>query len=471
MKYLADAIICVVLLAAGILGLKFLGQKPEVPKKETADATAGVDVETAEVKAWSQPFNVAVDGEAVTYRVITVGAEVTGRIIKKTAAARGGTYVQKGDLLFEIDSQNYELEVQRLKALQKQTAEEINAIEVDLQNNQELLSIAEEDLRLQKRQLQRMLDLQQRRTANETEVESAMKLELTARNAVQSIKNQQRTLAQNQKTKQANAELVAAQLARAEADIPRCKVLSPIEGRIVEDEIEQGDYIKAGEVLVHISDGSKMEIKTKLRAKELAWIWQQQNGGQGTIASSEHDPLNIPRVPCEVAYDFEGVETVWQGYICRLEGTGIDRATRTFPCRVLVENPRETTINDSKGHATVTPPTLLSGMFVSIRIPVQSPLPLLKIPLESVRPGGQVWAAKDGKLQIKQIRLAHVDNQIALVRRDGSGLLEGDRVVTSPLASVRNDLPVNDMSSPKQTENGTPVEQKESAPSDKGAAE
>ena len=434
MKIVLNVLICVLILAGGVAGLLVLGKKPDVPTNDTKAVAEGVPVVTAEVAEWNLPFNINTDGEAVTYRVITVGAEVEGRIVKKTAAARGGTYVEKGELLFEIDSTDYQLAIDQLKAQLLQTQEELNAVSVDAENTTELVKLAQEDLQLQQNQLDRMKSLKQRGTANETEVEAAMKQELTARNAFQNLVNQQRSLTQQLKTKAASKAFVDAQLAKAAIDLERCRVVSPLEGRIVEDEVEEGDYIKPGEVLIHISDGSRMEVKTKLRSEELAWVWQQQIGDADAPVGI--DPLNIPKVPCEVAYKFEGVETIWDGYVARLEGTGIDRDTRTFPCRVLVEKPRETRINDSAGRATISPPTLLSGMFVTIRIPVESPLALLRLPLEAVRPGGQLWVMRDNRLKMLQVSLAHVEGEMALVRKDGSGLIAGDRVIVSPLASV-----------------------------------
>lgn len=445
MKIVLNVLICIAILAVGVVGLKVLGKKPEVPTKDTAAVEQAVPVVTAEVKAWDLPFNVDLDGEAVTYRVITVGAEVQGRIVAKTEAARGGTYVKKGELLFNIDPTDYELEIERLNAQLQQTEEELNATAVDVKNTAELVKLAEEDLQLQDNQLARMKSLKQRGTANETEVETAMKQELLARNALLGLRNQQRTLTQQLKTKAANKSLVVAQLDKAKVDLKRCQVFSPLEGRIVADEVEQGDYIKPGEVLIHISDGSRMEVKTQLRAEELAWVWQQQVAGQKVSAGID-DPLNIPKVPCEVGYMFEGVETIWDGYLARLEGTGIDRDTRMFPCRVLVEKPRETRFNDSVAGATISPPTLLSGMFVTVRIPVESPLPLLHLPLEAVRPGGQIWVMRDGKLKTLEVSLAHVEDEMALIRKDGSGLIEGDRVIVSPLASVRDGMSVKELS-------------------------
>ncbi|MEZ6123356.1 MAG: HlyD family efflux transporter periplasmic adaptor subunit [Planctomycetaceae bacterium] len=440
-----NLIISFLIVAMGVACLIVFGQKPDAPAAERPSTERAAMVTTAEVNDWQQLINIETDGEAVTWRIVTVGAEVAGRIIRKTAGARGGTWVPAGELLFEIDPTNYELEAERLKAQLDQQDEQLRGVSVDLRNTAELISLAEEEAAIQQRHLKRIQDLRGRGTANERELDEAIRQELTARNALQMLKNQQNVLEQQQKTQQAGRALIEVQLNRARVDVDRCRVVSPLDGRMVDDVVEEGDYVKAGDDLVHISDGSRMEIKTKLLPDQLAWVWQQHAFLQKGETSSA-DPINLPPVPCEVGYDFEGVETIWDGYLARVEGTGVDRATRTFPCRVLVEKPQQTRFNDSAGgRAAVAPPTLLSGMFVRIRIPVESPLPLLRVPVEAVRPGDQVWVSDGGRLKIRNITQVHVSGHDSLIRRDGSGLKAGDRVITSPLPSVQEGMLVRDV--------------------------
>lgn len=449
MKTTLSIVVSVLILAAGVVGLRIFGQKPEIPTREASTGDEAVPVVTAAVTAFNQPFDLAIDGEASTYRVVTIGTEVEGRIVRKAEVARSGTHISAGTVLFEIDPTTYQLEIDRLKAQLLEATEQLQAVAVDLENAELLADIVAEDWQLQKNQVNRMKELLLRRTANETEVENAMKQELAVRNNLQTLKNQQKSLRQQQKTKLASKALVEAQLQRAEVDLQRCIVTSPLEGRVVDDAVEEGDYVKTGDVLVHVSDSSRMEIKCQLQGEELAWVWQQTGHREADPerADSSADPLNIPPVPCEVAFRFEGVETIWDGYISRLEGTGIDRDTRTFPCRVLVEEPRKTRVNNSAGgRPAVALPTLLSGMYVTVRIPIESPIPLLQMPLEAVRPGGQVWVSRDGVLQVIAVSPAHIDGAHVLVRQMDAGLTDGDRVIISPLASVQDGMSVRDTS-------------------------
>lgn len=453
MNVVRDTIIGIVILAAGGGGLFVLGRKPEAPRTEGTAEDMGTPVQTAAVREWDQPFQLELDGEAVTYRVVSVRAEVAGRIVEKTAAARGGHYVEPGELLFKLDETDYQLEVDRLAAQLEQSKADLAAVDVDRQNAHEMLKLAEQEVDLEQRHLQRTERLRQRDSANQSELEQAEMRKLKAENSLQTLQNQIRSLDQQEKVREAARKLVEIQLKKAREDLKRCEIRSRIEGRIVEDEVEEGDYLKPGDVLAHISDGSQMEVKTKLRAEELAWVWQQHEVQQTLASLAQGDPLTLPDVACEVGFQFQGQETIWDGVLSRIEGTGLDRNTRTFPCRVLIAEPKKTRVDQSNGTA-VSPPALLSGMFVTVRLTVESPVPLLELPLEAVRPGGKVWVKRDNKLLIRDVATVHVNGDMALVR-SATGLQKDDRVIVSPMAAAVKGMLLSEQGSPSATDTDT----------------
>ena len=453
-----------VILAAGVYCFQIFGEKPDVPTRETKDADQAVLVRTAIVESYERPLELQVDGEASTYRVVTVGAEVAGQILEKPDNIRGGLFVEQNQLLFRIDALDFELDVERIQAQLDQVIEETAAIEIDLTNTTALIALGQEDLQLRRNELNRKKKLIEGNATTESQLDEALRQELAARNSLQSLENQHRSLTQQKKTKQATIKLYAAQLRRAELDVERCDVRAPISGRLVDDLVEEGDYVKLGDDLVHISDGSRMEIACSLQSDQLAWIWQQQvaqqqgaqqqgaqqqgaqqQGAESASAAAPHDPIHLAPVPCEVVFEFQGVETIWDGQLTRFEGTGIDRDTRMFPCRVLVERPDEPRTNRSAGgRPAATPPTLLSGMYVTVRIPVESAVPLLQVPLEAVRPGGELWVVRDGRLQVALVSVAKANPHTAIIRRDDSGVTVGDRVIVSPLAAIADGMPVRE---------------------------
>ena len=474
MRILLNLVGSVGILGLGVFGLLFFGRAPEVPVDEAAQAARAQapTVETAEIRAFSGPFQVQVDGEASTWRVLTVSAEVGGRILSKSAGCRSGLFVSTGDVLFEIDRRNYELDEQRLAARLLQAQEELNSIDVDLESADALLRLAREENELQKAHLARVQTLFERKATSETEMDNASRQELTSRNSLQLQQNQRNSLQQGRRTKAAALKLVEAELARCRLDLERCTVRAPIAGRIVQDTREDGDFVKAGDPLVQLSDGSRMEVRCSLRDEELSWIWRQQQRQRAqpvptsqqqtaAVAAAESeagsaaanaadrvavdrtaDPLGTPDVPCEVAFEFEGRETIWDARLSRYEGTGLDRATRTFPCRVVVDRPSEPRVAADGGGGSVSPPALLSGMFVTVRIPIDAPVELFQIPAEALRPGGTIWIVRGGRLQVVNVSLVQMQESEAIVHQLQQPLAAGDRVIISPLAAIQDGMSV-----------------------------
>ncbi|MFM7830679.1 MAG: hypothetical protein ACKPJD_02770, partial [Planctomycetaceae bacterium] len=121
----------------------------------------------------------------------------------KSAGCRSGLFVSAGDVLFEIDRRNYELDEQRLAARLLQAQEELNSIDVDLESADALLRLAREENELQKAHLARVQTLFERKATSETEMDNASRQELTSRNALQLQQNQRNSLQQGRRTKAA----------------------------------------------------------------------------------------------------------------------------------------------------------------------------------------------------------------------------------------------------------------------------
>jgi multidrug efflux pump subunit AcrA (membrane-fusion protein) len=450
LRLLVNVSVSALILAVGLGGLFVFGRRPEIVTSSDDDAsTRAVVVQTVKAAVWELPLEIEVDGEAVTSRVLTVGSEVTGRIATKRDGTRGGLFVSAGDVLFEIDSTDYQLEIDRLEAQLMEAEAELATVKVEQSSHRALHAIAIEEQALQGRHLARMKSLQDRNAATETDLDTAVGQELTARNAVQLLQNQINLSLQQEKTKRAGRDLANAQLEKAQLDLARCVIRSPIDGRIVDDPVEQGDFVRPGDVVVHISDSSRMEVKCSLSAEAVSWLWQYDASRAADADQDDRptvDPFALPMVPCDVTFQFEGSTTIWKGYLSRYEGTGLDRETRMFPCRIVVDKPRESHIESSPGgRPGISPPTLLSGMYVTVKIPVKSPVPLVQVPAETVRPGGQIWIVRDDSLQILQCVPARVANGVALLRTDSNGVVPGDEVIVSPLAAVFDGMAVTKM--------------------------
>ncbi|MDA1014000.1 MAG: HlyD family efflux transporter periplasmic adaptor subunit [Planctomycetota bacterium] len=444
------------IIAVGIGTLSVFGQR-ETPPRNTGSGDDAVIVETARVEAFDGTFDLRLDGEAVSYALIQVGAEVAGRVSDKPDRIRGGKVIGQGELLFQLDDAEYKLVVERLTVDLRKAGEDIIAADIDLANVRALQRLSEEQWALEKTRLARAERLIGQNAANNADVDAARREELAARNSLQSLRNQDRALEQKKKTLQTQRDLVDTQLREAELNLRRTSVKAPVTGSVVGDTKQVGDYVRAGDRMLVLSDSSRMEVKCNLRIDELVWVWRQAGQGKFPEATkSESSPqsaqerlkalaarIEMPKTPVQVLADFEGHEIRWDGVLSRYEGTGLDPETRTAPVRILVDRPTESRMTDSRGiPPSMPPPALTSGMFVRVRIPIRSPNPLLQLPAKALRPGGQVWVVDDAKLRIVEVDVARELNDFVLLRLESTTLKAGDRVITSPLATVHDGMHV-----------------------------
>jgi RND family efflux transporter MFP subunit len=431
----------ILILALGVGGLLVFGQKPE-KEEQAIEAAQPTLVEVVPAESFQGSFDIEVEGVSLPLRQVQTSARVAGQVTSKSPQCRGGHFVQAGAELITIDSTDYTLEVERLQVQLEQAEENIAATEVDIANTQELIKLATEDVTLQQRNLKRFENLDGRGASTDAALDEARRLELTSRNALQTLQNELKSHQQQKQTLAAARKLAATQLKRAQTDLERTRVTAPVSGTIVTTDVEEGDYVMVGDPLFRINDTDDMEISCQLRVEDLYWIWMQAGSFDGDATGSDEMVFEIPRTPVEVAFEFKGVEYLWEGKLSRYDGTGLDPATRTIPCRVLVEDPTHVQVGGDARRGLVAPPTLFSGMYVKVRIPVNPPIPLVKVPTSAVQPGGEVWLARQGVLDIQPVTLARLNGTGALLMPTADGPQPGDSVIVSPLAGPMQGMPV-----------------------------
>ncbi len=432
----------VLILAAGVGGLLVFGQRPEMPQRDEGGSQAAL-VETARVDVFDGTFVIDVQGTALPFSEVTVAAEVEGRVMHKSPDCRSGSYIQQGDVLLRIDDTDYTLELERLNAQLQQATEEVRAVEVDIASTQPLIALAEQELQLKERALARLKDIagRLRSAVTEGDLDEGELQKLAARNTLQAVRNQLAKLTQQSKTLEAARDLVRVGIKQAEVNLARTKVTSPITGTVISDHVEQNDFVRVGDPLFTLNDTGRMEVKCSLRVDELYWVWAQARGSQQPAMDSAAARYELPPTPVQVVFELDDTEFVWDGTLSRYEGTGLDERTRTVPCRVVVDQPTavRAAANESAS-SVIAPPSLLTGMYVTVRIPVDPPQRLLALPASALRPGGQVWLLRDDRLVIAGVEVARRRGDQVLVEDRPDSVQPQDKVVVSPLAVVQQGM-------------------------------
>lgn len=426
-----------VILGAAIGGFVALGG-PKPPPRKAVEAPTAMPVRTASLEAGNGRIEIEADGVVVPLREITLAAEVSGRVLRKTEACNEGQSVTRGMLLFEIDPRDYELDVDRLEREVSQARLAIEEIDEEIVQNAGSLDLARRQVELAKREVARLDTLKAGRIITESEHDRALRDELTAANVLTAQEGQKRVLVKRRSRLVEAVSLASTMLDKAKLDLSRTRITAPTDGMVVEDKVEQESFVAKGTPVVMIEDTSAAEVKTSLRMDEVARVW----GGRKAAAEGGGEARDIPESPAKVVFSIGDRRYEWDGVLSRYEGKGLDEKTRTLPCRVRVPEPRRVRAIDRYGAPLATlpadaPRSLLRGMFVEVWLQVDVPRPLVSVPEEAVRPSGEVFVMRDGRLIVLHPRPFHAAAGRVVFDQEESGLEPSDRIVVSQLANPR----------------------------------
>ncbi len=447
-------VIPVIILLTGVVGLVVLFQLKKDEQTSQPPGAGVPEVKLATVSRHEGPLDIHVDGQAIPYQEITLSAEVAGRVVKKAPEARAGRFAKQGTVLLQIDDRDYLLAVKQLENQLQQADVSVQELDEEIAGALRLVELANEQLELARDDYNRQMDLFRRNVSSKTERDQARRDVIDAENAVTTVRNQFSLLKTRRSRLEQAQTLTQLKLEKTGYDLERTTIVAPVDGVIVSDFVERGDYVTMGTPLLTIEDTTAVEVKCNLRMDELYWVWDQVAAGTaGALPKQSGEDYQIPRTPATVIYHLEGRDYCWDGELWRIEGVGLDERTRTVPCRVIVNKPRQVWSN--QGHdrspARGGPPALVRGMYVDVVLHVTPTSLLLRVPEMAIRPGGQVWVARPIQpedvrdengdsvsathlLKFANVDVVEVDGDATVVRAEAQDLAEGGSVIVSPLA-------------------------------------
>ncbi|MEX1039912.1 MAG: hypothetical protein WDZ51_04740 [Pirellulaceae bacterium] len=426
-------------LGAGIFLFVMLGEsrtRPQPPEAPPLQMVEAIPATTHD-----EGISFTVDGVVVPYREIELGTEVAGRVVYKADNARIGRTVQPDEVLLRIDPRDYQSEVDRLNEDVKQAENNLVELDVQIESAQGQLDLAEDNVAIQQRFLDREERLQERNATTDVNVDSARRDVLTARTAMQSQMDQLRLLKSGKKRLESVRERISNQLEQAQLELERTELKSPIHGVVIEELAERGGYLQKGTSVLKLRDISRYDVQCSLRVEQMKWLWESRDAA--TPETQDVQKLvdltaayDFPTTPVEVVYHTPSGEFIWEGVLSRYDGGGFDPQTRMIPCRVDVDEPlRFRHAKSSSGDVAAPPPSLMVGMFVEVRIRVIPQAALITLPGSAIYPGNLVWVVQDGKLSSRQVQVVTYEQDQAIVHSHAQSVRGGEQVVTSPLAS------------------------------------
>lgn len=366
----------ILVLAGSVATSHYLIQSaPEAERKPSKPAQPLVEV--FEVTAEDYPVTIHSRGTIAPQTQGSLVAEVAGRIVSTSPHFQPGEFFQAGETLVTLEPTDYRYTVtiaeaersQAQLALQKTEAEAIQA-----KKNWEQMALS----------------------GRPTEL----------------------TLYQPQMA-EAEAKLAAAEarLAQAQRDLERTRIIAPYAGRVLEQQVDLGQFITRGTPLATLYAVDLAEVRLPITDRQSQFLTLPEQGHQAGVeltTRSKHRPQR------------------WRGQIVRSEAT-IDPRTHQLYLVAQIENPYSPR---TKGALP-----LRIGEFVRAEIEGITLKGVFMIPRIAVRDGNQVLVVdSDNRIERRTLAVTwQQDDQLII----SSGLQSGERIVVTSLPYAPDGMQVS----------------------------
>lgn len=381
-KAIVTPIICLALLGSAIGGVVWINMNEPVAERETATRKTAALVQTIAVEKGDYQPQLRVLGEVEPAQSISLRPRVSGEVIEMSENLTPGGIVKRGEFLLRIDPADFEIALAMRES-------ELKQVEADLAIERGRQDVARQEYAL----------LGDR-------IEAANQALVLREPQIQAM----------------NAEVKAAEamVDQARLNLERTTITAPFDGKILDREVDVGSQVGPGNNLAQLIGIDEFWIVATVPLRDCKWIRFSNDGELGSKAILSSRSIWGPDVTRE-------------GRVSKLIGT-VDAQTRL--ARVLV------TVQDPLSRQTNAPP-LIIGTLVEVQIesiPIED---VVRLDLNHLRGNDTVWIMKDGKLDIRPIQIAFRDSRFAYV---SEGLEDGERVVTTTLATVAQDAPLREVS-------------------------
>lgn len=300
-------------------------------------------------------------------------AEVAGRIVEVSPQFREGGFFEEGDVLLRIDARDYETAI----------------------------TIAESNLAQA-----RLARAEERARAAQAEVDWKR---LGGGGAPTELVLRRPQLASTE----AQVAAAEAELARARLNLERTLITAPYAGRLLEQNVDIGQYVSPGTTLARVYAVDYVEIRLPLTNAQLEHIElpEQYRGDDGERARV------LPAVTLKAQIGQRVYQ--WRGVIVRAEGAIDTNSRQTF---VVAQ------VDDPYGKRASGNPPLKVGQFVEAEIEGTLLRDVFVLPREALRLGGAVDVVDESS------RIARRD--VEIVWRDASHVVVGAGLAAGALVSV-----------------------------------
>ena len=419
-RLVVSEVLIVLLLVVSVVAFAALyAQKPKVQEKQIDPVSFNVDVFVTEAIDFREL--VTGFGTAQAERAVVIAAQVSGEVVEIHPQLKIGHPVSSGqsvvfpdrpteqrnaDLLLRIDPREYQERVDQAGNRVAEAQAEIAQLQQQLQNTETQLAKARTDVRTLQEEYNRIKTAFEKNASSPSELNRSL-LELRRyEDTIIQLESQQSVLPLQIAAAQQRLATGRSELNRAEMDLARTSVTPPFDGIVSDVTVEQGQFVRAGENLLRLTDPDRVEIPVSLGMEDFLLI--------------END-LRQGRQPPTLLAENETAEAGWHGQIVRASPVA-DASSRTVEVFVDV-------INGDQERP------LLPGTFVHARIDGPVYRETIVIPREAIVEDHVFVVDADGNATRRNVRTGRRLQSMIVVEE---GLQPGERVILTNLDIVED---------------------------------
>lgn len=275
----------------------------------------GTPVASFPVRIGDLTQTVVASGRVITPERVAIAAQVVGRVTR--VAVKEGSEVVRGELLIELDASDARAALALAEAAIDLASAQLRALrEVELPAATQNLHEAEANLRQAGSQLTRIRDLKTRGFVGQADLDTAQRNRDVAASQVGAARLQVITR-QPDGSSSAMAQATQAQaqatLAQATAKLAQYQILASASGILISRDVENGDIVQPGQVLMRLASAGQTQIEVQLDEKNLGKL----KIGQPALASADAYPNE--RFAAAVAYINPGIDATRGAVELRLD--------------------------------------------------------------------------------------------------------------------------------------------------------
>ena len=366
-------ILPLLILIIGFAGFNMMGKLKKAPQRQRPPQQ-GILVDVVELKAKTHQVTVHTTGTVQAEQEISLVPEVSGKISWISPQLVSGGFFKKGDPLLRIETSDFQLAIEKARA-------EIAQVQVALETEREQakVALAEWD----------RIDIPDKGKPGPL--------------VTREIQMQQQ---------QANLAAAKANLQLAELNLQRTELKAPFNGRIRQEQVGLGQYLRSGTSIGTFAGTDRAEIYIPLPARELPWLsipsTTQKQGSSANIF-----------LPGEKS-------SKWAGKVVRSLGE-IDPASRMATLVVMVEDPYQQSDATQKAE-------LQNGLFVDVEIHGEKVTNIISIPRKALHADNLVWIAdNENHLRLRTVEILRREKQQILIK---DGVQAGEKLVLTTLSGA-----------------------------------